>query len=327
MKVMITGATGFVGRYAVRALVDRGEQVRALVRTADDIGWLEDLGVELFVGDIQFPETLEGIGENVDRVVHLAGILGGAAVPESAYWDVNALGPEALLRHLVAHQMRQFVHCSTTGVVGPVSVPPADETSPCHPSNLYEETKCEGERRALAVGKELGIPVVSIRPGMIYGPGNRRLVGLLRLLEKRLMFWIDGGHTHWDCVYVEDVVQALLRALDCEQGSYESYMIAAAEPTTVREFCSMSCEIMGVGTPRLSVPRWAIWTAATVLEQLGGALGKEVVLNRSRVRFFTEHRAVCIDKAKQELGYTPQYSLAEGLREMIGWYDEQRLLG
>lgn len=326
MRVLVTGATGFIGGHLVRALVERGERVLALVRSSREAGWLENLGVELFVGDLQTPETLEGIGRGVDRVIHLAGILGGAPVPENVYWDVNALGPEVLLRHLDSQQVSRFVHCSTTGVIGPVSDPPADESSPYNPGNLYEETKCEGERRALTVGKELGIPVVSVRPGMVYGPGDQHLAGLFRLLKKRLVFLIDGGWTYWDCVYVDDVVQALLRALDCDGHDGASYVIAAAEPTTVREFCSISCDIMGVKPPWLSLPRWVAWTGATVLEKAGDVLGRDVPLTRNRVRFFTEHRAVCIAKAQRELEYVPQYDLAEGLRRTIEWCYAEHVL-
>jgi len=160
------------------------------------------------------------------------------------------------------------------------------------------------------VGKEPGIPVVSVRPGMIYGPGDQHLVRLFRLLKKKLVFLIDGGRTY--------------RALDCEEYADTSYMIAAAEPTTVREFCSTACDIMEVKPPWFSLPRWVAWIGATVLEKTCDVLGKDALLARNRVRFFTEHRGVA--KAKRELDYISQYDLAEGLRRTIEWYDAEHLL-
>jgi len=326
VKVLVTGGTGFIGSHVVGALVARGEDIRALVRRESDVAELERLGVELFYGDLTDESSLTGITEGVTHVIHLAGLLGGAKVPEQRYWDVNVTGTANLLAQFRGRPLERFVHCSTTGVLGPIADPPADESWPINPSNLYELTKSKGEALVMRYGREAGMPVVVIRPGMVYGPGNLHLLGLFRAIEKGLFFLIGTGGSLLDPVYIDDVVQGLLLGLDCPQAVGGTYIIAGGRPVTVAELAQTIGKALGKVPYRFRLPVWAAMWVAHWSDRLGGALGFDPPLTLSRVRFLTENRACRIDRARDELGYCPRVLIEEGIRRTVLWYQARGYL-
>ncbi|MDY7041153.1 MAG: NAD-dependent epimerase/dehydratase family protein [Chloroflexota bacterium] len=320
MRVLVTGGTGFIGSHLVQALVARGDNVRALVRRESDVAELERLGVELFYGDLTDESSLSGIAEGITHVIHLAGLLGGANVPDQRYWDVNVTGTANLFAQFRDRPIERFIHCSTTGVLGPIADPPADENWPVNPSNLYELTKSEGEILVTRHGQEADMPVVVIRPGMVYGPGNTHLLGLFRTIQKGLFFLIGTGESSLDAVYIDDVVQGLLLGLDCPQAVGRTYIIAGERPVTVAELAQAIGKALGKAPYRFRLPLWAAMWIARWSEWLGETLGFKPPLTLSRVRFLTENRACRIDRARDELGYYSRVSIEEGIRRTVLWY-------
>src|SRR4029450_13488860 len=116
-------------------------------------------------------------------VVHVAAVYRTAGHPDAYYRDVNVGGTERLLEASAREGVRRFVHTSTVGVLGHIEHPPADEGAPFAPGDIYQETKAEAERLALDFGRARGLPVAVMRPGAIYGPGERRAVELVRAIR------------------------------------------------------------------------------------------------------------------------------------------------
>lgn len=320
MTTLVTGGTGFIGFHVVQSLLDRGERVRVLLRRTSNAAALERLGIELFYGDLTDKSSLDGIAENVNHVIHLAGMLGGAKVPEQQYWEVNVRGTANLLDQFRDKPLERFVYCSTTGVLGPISNPPADETWPLHPSNLYELTKGEGEILVQRYGQDMNMPVVIIRPGLVYGPGNLHLLGLFRTIQQGLFFLIGTGASLLDPVYIDDAVQGLLLGLYCPPAVGHTYIIAGERPVTVAELAHAIGQALDHRPYRFRLPVWVAMGLARCLDGLGRVLHFEPPLTLSRVRFLTENRACRIDRARDELGYCPQVSIEEGIRRTVLWY-------
>ena len=180
MNVLVTGATGFTGGHLARALAARGDRVRALVRRAAPD--LAAAGVELVTGDLERPETLPAALAGVDVVYHVAALYRQAGLPEATYRRVNAESAGWIVRAAAKAGVRRVVHCSTVGVHGDIEHPPADETAPLRPGDVYQITKLEGERLAQLAAAESGVELVVVRPSGIYGPGDRRLLKLFHLL-------------------------------------------------------------------------------------------------------------------------------------------------
>ncbi|MBN1641077.1 MAG: NAD-dependent epimerase/dehydratase family protein [Anaerolineae bacterium] len=324
-RVLITGGTGFLGSALARVLAARGDRVRVLARPSSDLSRLHGVDVEVVRGDVLEPSSLRGAMQGIEVVYHLAGMLGGMPVPDPAYRALHVEGTRHVVQAADAAGARRFLHVSSPGVLGPIEGPPADETAPYAPTNVYERTKAEGERLALDLGARASLSLSVARPEFVYGPGDTHVLGLYRTIARGMFFYIGSGESMLHPTYVDDAVRGM--ALCAEGGrAGRVYHIAGPQPVTIRTLATTIAAALGVAPPRLRVPLWLATTGALVLEAAGRVGGFRPPLSRSAVAFFTETRAFSTERARAELGYVPQVSLPEGVRRTVAWYREQGLL-
>ena len=183
MKVLVTGGTGFAGSHLVSRLVKKGESVRVLVRKNSNVDYLKKLNVELCLGDITDKNSIKAAVKGIDVVYHIAALFRQARFPDRVYWQVNVQGTQNMLEAGYEEGVKRFVHCSTIGVLGHITNPPADETYPYNPGDVYQRSKCEGEKIALKFFRDKEFPVVVARPTAIYGPGDMRLFKLFKYVK------------------------------------------------------------------------------------------------------------------------------------------------
>jgi dihydroflavonol-4-reductase len=324
-KIVITGGTGFVGGALAQRLAESGHDVRVLARPNADRSRLAAYPVSWFEGDLLKPESLQGLLAGAEWVVHAAGMLGQAGIPEAAYHQIHAEGTRHLLTAVTqqAPQAR-VLHVSSPGVLGPITGPPADETTPFAPSNAYERSKAAGESIARIFASE-GLDIVIARPEFVYGPGDLHVLGLFQAVKRGIFFYINGGRSLCHPTYIADAVKGMAACL--ENGrSGEIYHVMGETAVSFRELAETMAEVMQVRKPWLSIPKPAAWAGAVALELLGAVTGKTPPLSRSGVAFFSEDRYFSWAKAQQELGYVPDYSLKAGMAETVKWYEEQGLL-
>ncbi len=319
MKVLVTGATGFIGLTLVRALVRSGYDVRALSRSGDVPDTLRGLNIEIHKGDLTVPASLKGIAESVGAVCHLAGVLGETCPDEEYYYRLHVQGTANLLAECANRPIEKFVHCSTTGVLGPTGGEIADESYPYRPSNVYEATKAEGEKLILRCARERRLAAIVLRPGMVYGPGDMHHLGLYRAIKKGYFFLINRGKSYLDPVFVEDVAQAFVKALQSTDSAGQVYMIAGPRPVTVRELAQTIANTLERPPNFLNLSVWMAMSLAKSLSYLSRLVPFNPSLTPSRVKFLTESRACSISKAQERLGYEP-ISLDKGIARTVAWY-------
>ena len=193
-RIVVTGATGFVGSALVKELVRRGATVTALVRPSSAYHSLVDLGVNLVQGDITQPTTLTGLFDEADCVIHAAGMLGQAGVPEKVYYKIHVEGTRNILSELSRlPNPPRLLHVSSPGVLGPItSSEPADEKAPHAPSNPYGRSKATAEMVAREFIRH-GLPIIIARPEFIYGPGDLHVLGLFQAVQRGLFFCVGRG--------------------------------------------------------------------------------------------------------------------------------------
>jgi len=330
--ILVTGATGFIGRALLRALTARGERVRALARPGSDPGRLAGAEVETVHGDVLRPETLPPALEGVQVVYHLAGMLGRYGVPESAYHRLHVEGTCNVLRAAArAHAGRsieRIVTCSSPGMLGAIAPgePPRDEGAPHRPTSAYERSKSAAERAALPLAAGLGLPLVVARPEFVYGPGDRHVAGLFRTVQRGAFFYIGAGDCLCHPSYIDDVVAGLIACASPRARPLEAYHICGPRPVTIRELAEAIAAALGVRPPSLHAPTALVRAGAWGAEQAGRLLRFEPPLTLEGVRFFTESRAFSIDKAREELGWSPQVDIEEGTRRAVEWYRQEGLL-
>jgi 2-alkyl-3-oxoalkanoate reductase len=323
MEILITSGNDLLGRHLIRALQDRGDVVRVLTPAGEDTSWLEERGVAVFRGDVRMPDTLVAPMAGVDGVLNLAGMVRRWR-PLQDYRDVNVMGTQNVCKAALAAGVSRIVHISSWMVYGMGLGRPAREDFLLQPSREpYAMSKAEGDLAVQRMIAEDRLPAVIIRPGTFFGPGDRLNFGRMadRLRAGKGVI-VGHGDNALPFVYVTDVVQGLLLALDVEHAVGQAYNISNDEPMTQHGFLEAIAQEIGARPPSLHIPYRALYLAGDIAERLSppaGLKGQPIVTRLGVMLFGTDNRHA-IDKARGELGYTPRISIREGVRLAAEWY-------
>lgn len=319
-RVLVTGATGFIGRRLVESLLHKGYVVSVLARSRDRV--VPSSAVDVIEADITRPEGLKGIGRNVDIVIHCAALLGKWGVNEHELRDANVNGVVNLLQALGNDGAPRFVHVSAAGVTGPVSNGIVDETYPCSPATAYERTKFLGERKALETGARLGIQIIVARPTFTYGPGDIHKLPLFKAIQKGKLVFIGNSKTVNTPVYIDDLVSGILLLMSRGRNA-EVYIIGGPSVVTKEELVYTIADELGAKRPRLRIPRMAATLTSAGCELFGRTFHFEPVVTHSRVSLMADNFGYSSHKAEKELGYKPTTTLREGVAAVIKDYKER----
>ncbi|AKG38518.1 hypothetical protein MA03_03395 [Infirmifilum uzonense] len=330
MKILVTGASGFLGGHLVEELVSKGYTVRALVRPTSDTRLLEALGVELYKGDITKPWTLPGAVKGVDSVIHLAAYYTFFGKKE-LYELVNVRGTEWLATAAIESGVYRFIYCSSTEAIGPVLNPPGDENTPLRPQFEYGKSKARAEQVVRKLS-EKGLKYTIIRPSGIYGPRNVDDVSYWFItsyakggLASKVK--IGSGENLVQFAHVKDVVQGFILALEKENAVNQTYVISEDKWYTYNQVYQILHELTGMGPPSITLPPGLAKILIAPLEIYDRVTRQGNLMHRTALAdSVTTNRAYSVEKARKELGYKPRYNLKQGLKETIEWYRENHYL-
>lgn len=324
-RVLVTGAAGFTGVSLALSLAAAGYNVRGLARTRERLAPLQEAGIETVVGDIRNPAVLQEAIQGVDTIYHLAAVFRRAGVPDSEYREVHIDATRQLIELSAAAGVRRFVHCSTVGVHGSVSdEAPATEDAPFDPGDIYQLTKLQGEQVAIETAVRVGVPLTVVRPGPIYGPGDRRLLKLIGGVARRRFTLLGDGSARFQMVYIDDLTEGFRLAAESPAAAGRTYILTGDEAPTLNELVHEIAGVAQVKSPPFRLPVWPFWLAGALCEAVCVPLGIEPPVYRRRVKFFTSNRWFDTSRARAELGFAPKVSLREGLRRTL---DSYRQLG
>lgn len=319
-RILVTGAAGFLGSALVQALLDAGHEVRALVRRPVELG-----AAEIVLGDLRDREALARASEGIDLVFHTAAKAGGWGDP-AEYEAVNVAGTEALLAAARASGVRAFVYTSSPSVVfDGRPIEGGDERLPYARRFLadYPRTK------ALAEGKVLGfqgMTTVSLRPHLIWGPGDRHLLPRLVARGRRLKR-VGPGDPRTDTIYIDNCVHAHLlagaRALEApEVVAGKPYFVSDDAPIGLWTMADRLLEAAGAPPIRGRIPGGVARVAAGLLEGWHRLRRdeREPLVTRFAVEQFLAPQWYDISAAKRDLGYAPLVGIDEGLAALRASY-------
>ena len=326
MKTLVTGGTGFVGSHLVSRLVKKGQSVRVLVRKNSNVDYLKKLDVEIHVGDVTDKKSVKAAVKGIDLVYHIAALFRQARFPDRVFWQVNVEGTQNMLEASYEEGVKRFVHCSTVGVLGHIANPLADETFPYNPGDVYQKSKCEGEKIALKFSQDKKFPVIVARPTAVYGPGDMRLLRLFKYVSSGRIIILGNGKPFYHLVYVEDLVTGFELCAQKENALGKVYILGGEEYLTLNDLMDLIAEVLGVSLSKIHLPVFPFRALSVLCEKVCVPLRIEPPLHRRRVDFFTKSRAFDISKAKKELGYKPEFDLGTGLRLTAEWYREKGFL-
>jgi hypothetical protein len=323
-SVLVTGGTGFIGRYLVEALVAAGARVTVLTRPhgkSSRISRRRSDQIEHRDGDLTEPGSLAGVCDGVNTVFHLAGYAhaddGSINLDESPHWRTTVEGTQALLDHACAAGVKRLVFVSTVKAMGEGGDACLDETSPTNPEDHYGKAKREAERQVLAAGQRCGVHTAVLRLPMVYGPHHAgNLARMIAAIDRKRFPPLPEVHNRRSMVHVDDVVQALLLVTERQHTNGQTYLVTDDEVYSARRIYESICLALGRRPPAWHVPAWLLWASGRFGDILR-ALRLPAPLTTEALRKLLGSAWYSCEKAKHELGYRPRRRLEDALAEMV----------
>lgn len=318
---LVTGATGFIGRFLCRRLNETGFRVRALTRGATPASdgpfpWEENvycnLGRELLSDRLM---------AGVDTVFHLAGVAHSfrpTREMEPLYWAVNCQATEELLKMAGKAGVRCFIYFSSVRAMAEPGEKLVDESWTAYPTDIYGLSKRKAEEAVLAAGESSGMHVCNLRPSLVYGPGVKG--NLLRMMEAieagRFPPLPDTGNKR-SLVHVGDLVQAALLAATSPASRGRTYIITDGKDYSTHEIQAALFQALGRDMPRWALQAWMLRTAGCFGDIAFKIFGKKLPVDSETVQRLLGSAAYNCTRIRRELGYLPTFDFRTALPEMI----------
>jgi 2-alkyl-3-oxoalkanoate reductase len=327
MKVLVTGGTGFTGTALVRRLLSDGHSVVVLdYKEGLAASELSRRGAEVILGSVTDRDVVTRAMRGVDLVHHLAAAFRELNVPKQHYHEVNVEGTRNVLTAAAGAGVQKVVYCSTCGVHGNVDHPPATEDAPIQPADYYQQTKYEAEPLVREWNRR-GLRTTILRPAAIYGPGDpERFFMIFRRVARGVFPMFGDGKTTYHPVYIDNLVDAFVAAMQLDVGNGEAYLIADENYVEIEKLVKAVAAALGVNVSIPHYPLFPLVAAGHVCETICKPFGITPPIFPRRVDWYRQNRAFDIRKAKQELGYRPLVGLTEGLARTASWYRSEGYL-
>jgi nucleoside-diphosphate-sugar epimerase len=323
MKVLLTGANGFVGSHVLEGLLAKGIATVVLLRPNSDRRFIEALlpRVEVRLGSITEPATLPPALHGVTHLVHCAGLT--KALRNTDFHRVNEQGTRNLVAaaHAPPASLQRFVHVSSLAASRPATADaPAREDEPSQPVTEYGRSKLAAER---AVREGCRAPFVILRPAAVYGPRDRDFLMLFKAVRAGFAPRFGGGRQELSLVFVQDLARAVVLVLTHPAAEGKVFNVASPEILTTRGVTDTAAALLGRKPFSPPLPAAWLWPACALAELVSRLTGRPRILSRQK---YPELRApgwVCdVSRLRRELGFTCETPLREGLRRTIAWYQE-----
>lgn len=322
MRILVTGAGGFLAEHLIPPLRQRGHEVRGLVLGGDGVASLLDRGVAVFQGDVRDPDSLTAPMHGADAVFHLAAAI-GVHRPIREYEAVNVGGTQNVCRAAFASGVKRLVHVSTTSVYAQGlgrAVAEDDRLAPL--PDPYAITKTAGDLLVQRLIRDERLPATIVRTSTVYGPGDHLNFGRIaaRVAAGKAIV-IGSGSNAVGFTHVSDVVDGLLLALESDRAVGQVYNIVDDNPPTQRQLLDEVAARLGAPRPRVHVPYRLLYGAAFAAERVAAMTGaSHAAVTRFGVALYGADNRYSIDRARRDLGYRPRVGFREGIRQAANWY-------
>jgi len=321
-KVLITGASGFIGGHLIRRNLLEGNIVRVLVLPDDpERNKLSGLDIEIMEGNICQLDSVINACQGMDIVFHCAAVVSDFA-PQELFDKVNIEGMENMLKAATKARVSRFVEISTNDVFGVKEDVIIDESFPLEKwGEPYPDTKIEAEKLAWRYHKEQGLPVTMVYPCWVYGEGDRTFVPLTAdaIRTGGMIYWRDQTYV-WP-TYVENLVDLLMIISEHPNAVGNGFLVHDGEMDTFQNFCTKIATEIGAKAPTMRIPYGMAKALAKSMEFIWRLLKKKTrpLLTTYTVTNLGSKLQFSIEKAKLKVGWVPKVSYEEGFRRTMEW--------
>lgn len=292
-RIFVTGATGFIGRGLLAELFAKGyRNITVLARPTSNLGLLKNKDIRIIFGDVTDKISLDKIKESYDIVFHCAGFVNDGN--EKVLGNVNIRGTENVCRWALKQKVWKLIYLSSVAVNSGNTQVPLTEDMPYKATNRYGFSKLEAEKIALRF-KNAGLPMVIVRPCMVYGQGEPHMMALLlRLIKLRLLLLPNRGKTKLHLVSVRNVCACLVSCMEDERALGKTFNIADNEIYTISEIFNIFSK--GLGSPNPILLPYFITKILAITPFIG-----------KRIKFLCKDRIYSIERLRSELNFIPPY--------------------
>ena len=320
MKVFITGATGFIGSFLAEALLEKGYEVRCLVRTTSNLRWIADLDVECYYGSLFDAGSLREGLKDVEYIYHVAGVTKGSS--ETEFYNGNLETTRTLLRAVLDSdlKLKHFLHVSSLAAVGPSpTIRAIDEDHLPSPLTYYGKSKLAAEELINEYLKEF--PITIVRPPVVYGPRDTDVLEFFKTVKKGIIPQLEGKDKYASMIFVKDLVQGMILAAESDKSRSRTYFLADPDPYSYEEFARIILDVLGKRGIRIPIPLPLLNGIAGISEGIANLMKRKTIINRQKVIEMEQDFWICSPaRARKELKFESARTLQEGVKETLNWY-------
>ena len=328
MNVLLTGATGFMGKHLIDLLISKEIRIYCVVRDVSKISKsLKSSGlIQVIKGDLFNDSTYFKLPKSATALIHLAALLGEWHYNDEKVIETNVGITERLLEWFYSSNAKHFLFLSTPGVQG-FGQKLARESDPYNPrKKIYEKSKVLAEEKIRNFHFQSYQNWTILRPDFVYGPGDIRRTRLYRRIKKRLWLKIGDGKSVLRPTHVHDVCRAIYDCLQNANAYSQIFNVGGPELITIERYIDTITDIHGVKLLPLRLPTFLVLNAAIALEKFARITNTKPIATKSEVEFLTQDHGTDISKIRKSLGCNPRIDLRTGMQETLSWAKNHDLL-
>jgi len=330
--VLVTGASGFIGRHLVAALSQHFSSIRVLVRDKDK--FKETSNISTHEGNITEPATLDGLCDGVWAICHLAGYAHSDTSQDKTlndpytdpHWHITVDGAQNLMLLAARSGVKKFIFISTVKTMGEGSEECLNEQSPTHPESTYGQAKLAAENMVLKIGRLQHMHTCVLRLSMVYGRDNKgNLPKMAQAIAKHRFPALPRLNNRRSMVHIDDVIQAITLALQNPKARGQVYIVTDNQIYSTRAIYEALCQGLGLSFSRFGIPFFMLKTLAFAGDVITFLRQKPFIFNSSILRKLTGSAWYSSAKIQEELGFIPTRTLFDSIPEIIAQYQLQIL--
>jgi nucleoside-diphosphate-sugar epimerase len=326
MKVLVTGATGFIGRNLLGRLVSGGWDVRAMALPNEETFAIDRSGAEIVRGDVLDSQSVKLAASNCRQIFHLAARTEASGPSSRDFTEVNVQGTENVAQAALSVGVDRLVFCSSGALYGRDIRNRAisEETLPV-PDSPYGRSKFQAERVLLSHHRLDGLPVVLARTSAVLGPGAMSWLNLFRTIAAGRFRLIGEGDNYHHTGDITDIVEGLTLCGSIPGIEGQTYILAGAEPIRLGDLVQTIAEAVGAPELATNLPALPFRLYEMVSRHMYSWTGHRLP-RADRIDLYLGDRAFDLSRSRRVLGYAPKTGTKEAVRHTAGWFKEQGYL-